>query len=238
MLPAFDTIILAGGIGSRLRGVVSDRPKCLATINGRPFLSHLLDQLAKAGVSDVILSTGYMAEQVETTFGNKYGPMSVRYSREDSPLGTGGGVKRALDLCHHNHVLVINGDSYFDFDWQDLLAWLDPARMQLAMVLAWIEDSRRYGQVVVGDDGQVLRFQEKNESAGAGWINAGLYFIDKQALATFPSPESFSLERDFFPAQIGHGFFARGYHGKFIDIGTPESYAAAGEFFALMNPQV
>src|SRR5580658_5071896 len=232
MTASFATIILAGGVGSRLRSVVSDRPKCLAIINGRPFLSYLLDRLAQAGVNDVILSTGYMADQVESTFGNRHGQVILRYSREEIPLGTGGGAKQALPLCRHDYVLVINGDSFFDFDWNDFFAWIEPARMRLGMVLAWIEDSRRYGQVVMDSDGKVLRFQEKNKAAGPGWINAGVYLIEKSVLADFPSDGPFSLERDFFPAQIGRKFFARGYHGKFIDIGTPESYAAAGEFFA------
>lgn len=231
MVHNFDAIILAGGLGSRLHSVVSNRPKCLATIHGRPFLSYLLDQLAQAGVSEAILSTGHMAEQVEATFGVDHGPMTLRYSREDRPLGTGGAVRHALGLCQHEHLLVINGDSFFDFDWCDFFGWFDPATMELGMGLAWIEDCRRYGQVEITADGHVLRFQEKSETAPAGWINAGIYLINKKLLADFPSTEAFSLERDFFPAQIGHGFYARGYHGKFIDIGTPESYAAAESFF-------
>jgi D-glycero-alpha-D-manno-heptose 1-phosphate guanylyltransferase len=231
MLPHFDTIILAGGVGSRLRSVVSDRPKSLAVINGRSFLSYLLDQLARADVKDVILSTGYMADQVEAAFGRQHGPIALRYSCEEIPLGTGGGVRRALALCRHDHVLVINGDSFFDFDWRDFLGWFDPATMHLGMVLAWIEDCRRFGQVSINDQGQVLRFREKNENAPPGWINAGIYLIERRLLAEFNAPEAFSLERDFFPAQSGHGFQARGYRGRFIDIGTPESYRAAEEFF-------
>ncbi|HEY0256842.1 MAG TPA: sugar phosphate nucleotidyltransferase, partial [Candidatus Methylacidiphilales bacterium] len=141
-------------------------------------------------------------------------------------------IKHALPLCCHDYLLVINGDSFFDFDWRDFFSWFDPGTMRLGMVLAWIEDCRRYGQVSIMPDGQVLRFQEKNETAPAGWINAGIYLINKKAFADFSAPEAFSLERDFFPAQIGRGFHARGYHGRFIDIGTPESYAVAEQFFA------
>jgi NDP-sugar pyrophosphorylase family protein len=228
---SFDTIILAGGIGSRLRGVVADRPKCLAEIHGRPFLAYLLDQLERAEVRDVVLSTGYLAEKVEAAFGARHGSIALRYSREDKPLGTGGGVRRALSLCRQEHVLVLNGDSYFDFDWRDFFGWFDPATMRLAMVLAWREDGRRFGQVTAGEDGRVLGFQEKNETAGPGWINAGAYLVRREVLAEFAAGESFSLERDFFPAQLGREFFARGYRGRFIDIGTPESYRAAEEFF-------
>lgn len=227
----FDTIILAGGVGSRLRSVVSDRPKCLAEINGRPFLSYLLDQLGAAEVRDVILSTGYRADQVEAAFGNQHGPITLRYSREETPLGTGGGVRRALSLCCHDHVLVINGDSFLDLDWRDFFGWFDPARMQVGMALAWLEDCRRFGQVVIGDAGEVTEFREKNENAPPGWINAGIYLINKSLLAGFPAPEAFSLERDFFPAQLGRGFYAKGYRCRFIDIGTPETYRAAEEFF-------
>jgi NDP-sugar pyrophosphorylase family protein len=231
MLSSFDTIILAGGIGSRLQGAVSDRPKCLAEIKGRPFLAYLLDQLERAGVRDVILSTGYMAEKVEAAFGARHGSIALRYSREEKPLGTGGGVRQALGLARHDQTLVLNGDSYFDFDWRDFLGWFDPEKMQVGMILAWMEDSRRFGQVRVGADGRVIRFQEKNEAAKSGWINAGIYMIRHEVLAQFEAGESFSLERDFFPAQIGRAFFSRGYRGRFIDIGTPESYRAAGEFF-------
>jgi NDP-sugar pyrophosphorylase family protein len=100
------------------------------------------------------------------------------------------------------------------------------------MVLAWMEDGRRFGQVEMGADGAVTGFREKNEATAAGWINAGVYLIRREVLTGFEAGESFSLERDFFPAQMGNGFFARGYRGKFIDIGTPESYRAAAEFFA------
>lgn len=227
----FDTIILAGGVGSRLRSVVNDRPKCLAVINGRPFLSYLLDQLAQADVDDVILSTGYMAEQVEAAFGANHGSLALRYSREEKPLGTGGGVKHALRLCQREHLLVINGDSYFDFDWRDFFGWFDASPKNIGMVLAWIEDGRRYGQVNVADDGRVLGFREKGEITAAGWINAGVYLMRKALLEQFSAPESFSLERDFFPAQLGRGFYGRGYQGRFIDIGTPESYRAAEQFF-------
>jgi D-glycero-alpha-D-manno-heptose 1-phosphate guanylyltransferase len=231
MLSSFDTIILAGGLGSRLQGVVSDRPKCLAEINGRPFLAYLLEQLERAGMRDVILSTGYMAGKVEAEFGPRHGSIALRYSREAKPLGTGGAVKEALALGRHDHALVLNGDSYFDFDWPDFLGGFDPASMPLAMAMAWMEDSRRFGQVTIGADGRVLGFQEKSEAARSGWINAGIYMIQRELLAQFEVGESFSLEHDFFPAQIGRGFFARGYHGRFIDIGTPESYRAAEEFF-------
>jgi D-glycero-alpha-D-manno-heptose 1-phosphate guanylyltransferase len=228
----FDTIILAGGVGSRLRSVVADRPKCLAEINGRPFLSYLLDRLARAGVPDAILSTGYLAEQVEAAFGPRRKNLTLRYSREHEPLGTGGAVKQALTLCRHSHVLVINGDSFLDFDWRAFFAWFDPAIMRVGMVLAWQEDCRRYGQVELAPDGQVAAFREKSATTGAGWINAGIYLIERSLLADFASAQTFSLEHDFFPAQLGHGFFGLGFRRRFIDIGTPESYRAAAEFFA------
>jgi D-glycero-alpha-D-manno-heptose 1-phosphate guanylyltransferase len=232
MIHAFDTVILAGGVGSRLQSAVSDRPKCLAEINRRPFLSYLLDQLGRATIPNVILSTGHMAKQVEETFGLRYGPIQLHYSREETPLGTGGAVRRALASCAQDHVLVINGDSFLDFNCRDFFTWFDPDTMRVGMVAAWQDDCRRYGQIETGEDGQVFAFKEKNKAAGAGWINAGIYLIERSLLAGFTTEEKFSLERDFFPAQIGHGFYAQGFRNRFIDIGTPESYAAAGEFFA------
>jgi D-glycero-alpha-D-manno-heptose 1-phosphate guanylyltransferase len=232
MIDVFDTVILAGGVGSRLRSVVSDRPKCLAEINGRPFLSYLLDRLSRAGLHEAILGTGYLADQVATTFGQEHRGLALRYSREDRPLGTGGAVKLALKLCRQEYVLVINGDSFLDFDWHKFFQWFDLQTMQVGMVVAWQDDCRRYGQVEISDDGQVLAFKEKSEIVGAGWINAGIYLIRRSLLVAFTAADAFSLERDFFPAQMGRGFYALGFRDRFIDIGTPDSYRSSSEFFA------
>src|SRR5437667_6347363 len=108
--------ILAGGLGTRLRHTVADRPKVLAPVGGRHYLAYLLDQLAGAGISEVVLLTGHRAEQVQSTFGESYAGMGLRYSAEPAPLGTGGAVRRALPLFSAPTILLLNGDSYCDVD--------------------------------------------------------------------------------------------------------------------------
>ncbi len=231
MINAFDTIILAGGTGSRLRDVVNDRPKCLAEINGRPFIYYLLDQLSDNGIDNVILSTGYRAEQIEQALGTTYQKMNLRYSREDHPLGTGGGLKKALGLTRHQHVVVMNGDSFLDFNYRDFLHWFDSARMRAGLAAVWQPNCNRFGELEIDDQGLILAFREKSPTPRAGWINAGIYLLDRSLLENMPQ-ETFSLERELFPHLIGDGFFARNYHGNFIDIGVPDSYRNAAEFFA------
>lgn len=235
MIGAFDTVILAGGSGSRLKSLVSDRPKCLAEINGQPFLHYLFKHLAHSGVDEVIMSTGYMTEQVETMLGKKQCGVALRYSREDQPLGTGGAVKRALSLCRHKYLMVINGDSFLDFNRNDFLAWFDPKIMSASLVTTWQDDCSRYGQVEFSEDGQILSFSEKSNAAQAGWINAGIYLIPRSVLDEFGSQDSFSLEHDFFPKLIGRGFYAHRVRSRFIDIGTPDSYRAASAFFRTLS---
>jgi len=232
---AHDTIILAGGVGSRLQRVVGDRPKCLAEINGRPFLAYLLDFLAGAGISKVILSTGYKADQIAQTFGTNYESIQLDYAREEMPLGTGGGLKRALRLSEQDHVLIFNGDSFTALDLGDYLGWFDSAHMKLGLALTWVEDCSRYGRVNCGDRGEVLEFLEKESDSGGGWINAGIYLLHRRMLDDFPDDAPFSLERDVFPKCLGRGAYGKKYRASFIDIGTPSSYEEASRFFSTLS---
>jgi D-glycero-alpha-D-manno-heptose 1-phosphate guanylyltransferase len=225
--------ILAGGFGTRLRAVVGDRPKVLAEVGGRPFLSRLLDQLARAGVQQVVLCTGYLGEQVEQTYGSRYGEMDVYHSRESTPLGTGGALRAILPLVGSDPVLILNGDSYCDFDIADFARFHRSRASEASIVLARVADTSRYGRVNVGPDGRIESFEEKAAATGPGWINAGAYLVSRRALEQLPEHEPLSLEREVFPAWIdGAGMSGYRSEGRFLDIGTPASYAAAEHFFS------
>ncbi|MBN9518511.1 nucleotidyltransferase family protein [bacterium] len=222
--------ILAGGLGTRLRSVVADRPKVLAPVAGRPYLTHLLDQLFTAGAGDVVLLTGYGADQVRAAFGDGYRGMTLRYSVEPEPLGTGGAVRHALDLFAGD-VLLMNGDSYCAIDLAGLVATARHTG-QVGVALAHVDDVSRYGTVGIGPTGRVTAFAEKGGASGAGWINAGVYLIPRGCVADIPAGRAVSLEREVLPRWVADPGIRGVPGGRFIDIGTPESFAEAEAFFA------
>jgi len=227
-----DAIILAGGRGTRLRSVVSDRPKPLAEVAGRPFVEWLLLALRTQGVQRAVLATGYKGEMVEAHFGDgaRLG-MEMAYAHEAVPLGTGGAARHALYRVATSFVLVLNGDSFCPFDVARLVAAHQQANAAATLLLVPMDDCRRYGTVAAVEDGRVLSFREKNADLGAGLINAGVYLFDRRTLESIPADRAVSLENDTFPALIGHGLYATVGEGPFLDIGTPESYASAERFF-------
>jgi histidinol-phosphate phosphatase family protein len=223
--------ILAGGLGIRLRPVIGDRPKVLAPVDGRPFLAYLLDQLLEAGVKQVVLCTGYLGEKVQQTFGDYYRKLRLIYSQESKPLGTGGALRFALPLLDSNPVLVMNGDSYCQANLGVFLQWHEERRAAASLLLTYVNDARRYGWVAVNKEGIVYSFEEKKCSRRTGLINAGIYLISREVIESIPVHTTISLEHDVFPSWIGRGLYGYIGGGTFIDIGTPESYAAAQRFF-------
>jgi NDP-sugar pyrophosphorylase family protein len=224
-------IILAGGFGTRLRSVVNDRPKVMAHVCGRPFLAHLLEQLRQAGIRKSIICTGYMAEQIEMAFGNTYGPMEIKYSREDKPLGTGGAIAAAADHCDSDTVLAINGDSYCAADLQTFATDHCEREARASLLLTHVNDCSRFGRVTIAAEGRITRFDEKSEHGGQGLINAGIYLLQRTLLEIIPRRRAVSIEREIFPLLSGHGLYGHATLAPFIDIGTPDSYAAAENFF-------
>lgn len=225
-----DALILAGGKGTRLRSVVSDRPKVMADVNGRPYLTYLFDQLIQAGIQRVILGTGYMADYIENEFGDQYNNLSIAYSVETEPLGTGGAIRHALTHVQSDNLLVMNGDSYCDVSLKHFIK----AHHSLAsIVLVHRPNTARYGQVTFDHDANVTQFIEKNGQARPGWINAGIYLMHRDLIENLPADTAISIEKEVFPDWVEQGIL-KGYftQGKFIDIGLPESYAEASEFFA------
>lgn len=231
---AFTVAILAGGRGTRLRPAVGDRPKVLAPVHNRPYVTYLLDRLADAGVREVVLLTGYQAEQVSGALGTTYRGMRLVYVAEPSPLGTGGAVRGALPRLAGPMILLMNGDSYCEVD---LTAFRDFHRRKAAdvsLVLAAVADASRYGRVRLGRGGEVECFGEKEPGgAGGGWINAGIYLLSRNLIEEIPAGRPVSLERELFPGWLRRGARVYGYcgGGRFIDIGTPESFAEAEAFF-------
>jgi len=227
-----DVAILAGGLGTRLRPLVENRPKVMVEINDRPFLEYILDQIKLWGGRRVILCTGYLSDQILSKLGNTYRGVQLIYSEEKSPLGTGGALRMASHLLHSESVLVINGDSYCDANPRPFLEWHLVKDAMATLLLVESRNTGRYGKVEVDGNGIIRRFEEKTESEGSGWINAGIYLFRQGFIKSIPSEHPVSLEREIFPSWIGQGLYGYKSDAQFIDIGTPESYQAAKQFFS------
>lgn len=217
-------IILAGGKGTRLQSVVSSVPKPMAPVGGRPFLEYLILQLKFWDTTNIVLSVGYKREAIKSYFtdGKPWG-VSIAYSEEDVPLGTGGAAKKAFQCIPDETAIVMNGDSYFDADIKRLASCHNEHHACATIALCPMKNTGRYGRVAVMDSGSVVAFDEKKEGTD-GLINAGLYVINKEVLSRY-GDEAFSIEREVFPSLIGKGFVASVHQGFFIDIGIPDDYS-------------
>ena len=225
-----EAIILAGGFGTRLQSVVSDVPKPMATISGRPFLEILLKSLAEKGFSRVVLSLGYKAEMIRSHFGSNFLGQDLVYVEEKIPLGTGGATRLAATACTQSNMFVFNGDTFLELEIKKLKQQLQKNRNPIVVAKA-VPDASRYGQLV-WDGVKITGFSEKNVS-GPGLINAGCYALQADALREFPLYQPFSLETDYFVPKILREtveiFITK---GMFIDIGIPEDYLKAQTLLA------
>lgn len=223
-----EAIILAGGFGTRLQSVVSDVPKPMAPVAGRPFLTYLLDRLRKQGYTHIVLATGYLHEKVEEFFGHEYHDVAIDYARELSPLGTGGAIVNALQYCHEETVTVLNGDTLFDIDHERLCRFAEEKATPLAIVLRQVPDAGRYGSVEIDKGGRITTFKEKNSEAGSGLINGGIYRIQRSLLDGFSLGEKFSFEQELMQQRYrDEHYYAYADGAYFIDIGIPEDYSRA-----------
>lgn len=232
MRPYREAIVLAGGFGTRLAHVVPDVCKPMAPVAGRPFLRFIMDQLAAAGFDRVVVADGYRREQIEGFFGSSYRGMAIEYSPEETPLLTGGAVKRALSRCESNWVFVLNGDTWLDVDFAAMEATACDAPVGVSSVIAVkrMRDFERYGTVDVDACGSLTAFHEKRPCE-EGLINAGVYLLRRDALDDMP--EKFSLESDYFERVVGDGELrAVECAGGFIDIGVPGDYELAQTMLA------
>ncbi|XRD88366.1 NTP transferase domain-containing protein [Dyella nitratireducens] len=211
--------------------MVPDLPKPLAPVAGRPFLAYLLDQLAQGDMRHVILATGYMAEKIEQTIGDRWRGMDITYSREAEPLGTGGAIRQATQLLKGDATHLVNGDTFVRVDLGGLEDFTRALQLPIGMALAWVPNSARYGAVNI-EEGRVVGFQEKGSRA-AGYINAGTYFLTSRAIAALPTVKNYSFETDVLrPKALAGGVAAFSESLDFIDIGVPDDYLRAQGMFA------
>lgn len=231
MTKADEAIVLAGGLGTRLRGVVDDVPKALAPVAGRPFLAWLLDALAAQGLCRVVLATGYLGEQVEAALGKDWQGMSLEYSREAEPLGTGGAIALAMRHIAGDACFVLNGDTWLELDYAAFDRAVNNAAARLGVALASVPSVARYGAARL-EGNRVTRFDEKG-ALGAGFINAGVYWLRRSLLEDRSSSAAFSFEREvLMSAVLREPVIGYTDTRNFIDIGVPEDYLRAQARFA------
>ncbi len=228
-----EAIVLAGGFGTRLKEVISDIPKPMAPVAGLPFLEYQFRYLAHYGIKKVILSTGFLASKIESHFGRNYQQLSLVYSHEANPMGTGGGIRLAMNYCNAENVLVLNGDSFFDIHLHAYYQQHKEACSSVSLAIRKIADASRYGTIELTEKNRISAFREKSQLAEPACINAGVYILQPAVyLQHTPANTAFSIEKDFFEKQLlkipVYGFLQEGY---FIDIGIPQDYNQAQHDF-------
>ena len=224
-----DVVILAGGLGTRLRSVVSEVPKCMAPVDGKPFLWYLLEQLRGYSIDRVVLSVGYWREVVQDWISAHDGdyPFEFRFAVEEEPLGTGGGIRLAASMVSGRDVVVLNGDTFFDVNLDLLVQARRESGLPVALALKPMLHFDRYGAVELGSDGVVSAFLEKRH-CDSGLINGGVYALDPHASVFDGLPEKFSFEKSVLEPACAAGKLAGLVQdGFFIDIGVPEDYERA-----------
>jgi D-glycero-alpha-D-manno-heptose 1-phosphate guanylyltransferase len=224
MIPS---IVLVGGLGTRLRTVSGDTPKPLVTIGNRPFLEYVLDTLVDAHVSSICLATSYRWRLFQEHFGENYRGVPILYSVEDEPLGTGGAVRKCFQENHFSTALVLNGDTLFKIALDALVNAHFSNESIVTLALRKVPDTSRYGSVTCGSDHRIVTFEEKG-TPGPGLINGGIYVIDHSAFLCAGFPAKFSLEVDFLQ-RSAHSLHPLGVacDDYFIDIGIPEDFRRA-----------
>lgn len=222
-------IILAGGFGTRLKTIIPDLPKPMAPVNGEPFLTYQLRYLQHFNIKKVILSLGHLAEKISSYYGNTFENIQINYVTEESPLGTGGGIRLALERCNAEEALILNGDSFFDVDLDRYYLQHKKEGSQISLALRQAEDVARFGTIALDSENRIVSFVEKKGQSIPGIINGGTYIVNKAIfMESTPVNQNFSIEKDFFEKQLRDliikGFEFKGY---FIDIGIPDDYQKA-----------
>lgn len=223
-------IVLAGGLGTRLRSVVTELPKPMAPVAGRPFLAWVLDRLEAAGFAQAVLATGYRHEAISGCFGAAHRSLRLQYSVEETPLGTGGAIRLAASMVSEYPVFVLNGDTFLELDFAAMLAAHQAAGASLSVAVCHVPDVSRYGALEL-EGARITGFQEKGRS-GPGYINAGVYLVAADVMQRIPPGELFSFEQQLLVPRVSElrpsAFLTE---GRFIDIGIPEDYARAQTLF-------
>jgi NDP-sugar pyrophosphorylase family protein len=232
--------ILAGGLATRLRSVVSDKPKCLVEIQGRPFIDYQFAYLRRHGIREVVMLVGHLGDQIEDYLGDgKRQDMAVAYAWEDAPLGTAGALQNAKDHLDAPFVLL-NGDTIFDLDLGAFMAFhQDQGKPIGSIALCAMEDISDYGSVTIDDGNTVTAFREKRADHEPGLVNAGVYCFESAMIDRIPECQRYSTETDLLPGCVEAGVRLAGYpfRGSFVDIGTPDRLdLAQGHFLFQQHP--
>ena len=226
-----EVIILAGGQGTRLRSEIKDRPKVMAEINGKPFLEYTFNYLQQFDIQKVILAVGYKKEWIKQYFGNKYKKLSIFYSEESMPLDTGGAVKKALQYTTEEDIIVMNGDIVINIDLKELYEKhkCNKEKISATIAVKKLYNYDRYNTIII-DNEYVKKFKEK-EYVKEGYINIGMYVINKYRFLKENIRDKFSIEKDYFEKQSRtKQFFTYMYDDVFLDIGIPEDYHRAKKY--------
>lgn len=219
-------LILAGGLGTRLRKIAKNIPKVMVNIKGKPFLEYLILQLKDYNLNDIILCTGYLKEKIESYFGNgNHLGVNIVYSEEPKPLGTGGAINFAEDFILEDNFLVMNGDSFFNIDLEELISHHLNKKALATMALAELIETRRFGSIKIDKNGIIKSFKEKEQKANSNLINGGIYVLNKEIFKYIPKNKLVSLEKEIFPKFVNSNrFYGISFNNYFIDIGIPEDY--------------
>lgn len=219
-------ILLAGGLGTRLQSVVSDRPKPMALIEDKPFMEYVVHELSRHGITDIIFAVGYKGSMVEEYFGDgsRFSHLTIRYAYEEELLGTAGAIKNAGKLVTDEVFFVLNADTFYQIDYSRLVRLQQEEHLEMALVLREVPDVSRYGQAVL-TEGRLTAFNEKTTEAKPGTINGGIYLMKRSLLEEIPEGKV-SLENVMIPRWLSEGRRLGGFvnDGYFIDIGIPEAY--------------
>lgn len=220
-------IILAGGLGTRLRAVVADLPKCMAPVAGNPFLFYVIESLLEQGVDHFIFSLGYKSELIIDYVNEKYPAINKQFSVEPEPLGTGGAIKRACGLSNAEQVLILNGDTLFKANLATLSAFHINTGSDCTLVLKPMQDFDRYGVVELRNNSSIRSFREKKHYH-SGLINGGIYALRVPAFLELELPEKFSFEKEYLEVYTDNGkIYGIVQREYFIDIGIPEDFEKA-----------
>ena len=222
-----EAIVLAGGLGTRLRLEVPDLPKCLAPVAGVPFLDYLLKKCRQQGVQKFVFALGHQRALVEEYLAGTLSPDDYRVSVENAPLGTGGAIRLACASCTDQQIFVFNADSFFGIPLDDLAGFHEVHAADCSLALKPMQNFNRYGVVETDETGRIIRFQEKRETV-SGLINGGVYALDKNRFESLDFPTAFSFEKDYLQAYLTkQQLFGMASEEYFIDIGVPEDYRRA-----------
>jgi D-glycero-alpha-D-manno-heptose 1-phosphate guanylyltransferase len=220
-------IILAGGLGTRLRPVVNDVPKCMAPVAGKPFLHYVIQHLQQQGIEEYIFSIGYMGEAIEQLLATQYPQLRYQLSIEESPLGTGGAIQQALKKASHENVVALNGDTLFTVDLGAVMDCHLNQQAECTLSLKPMQQFDRYGLVEIDGQQCIRSFKEKQYYEN-GLISGGVYIINKAQFLARQLPEKFSIEKEYLERFVGEKrFFGVPQETYFIDIGIPEDFERA-----------